>query len=25
VLHDTWQRSRLLATRDGQLARATDG
>lgn len=25
VLHDTWQRSRLLAARDGQLARATDG
>ena len=22
VLHDTWQRSRLLAQRDGQLARA---
>ena len=25
VLHDGWQRSRLLAQRDGQLARATDG
>jgi uncharacterized membrane protein YedE/YeeE len=25
VLHDTWQQSRLMAQRDGQLARATDG
>jgi uncharacterized membrane protein YedE/YeeE len=25
VLHDGWQQSRLLAERDGRLARATDG
>jgi uncharacterized protein len=25
VLHDTWQQSRILAERDRQLARATDG
>ena len=25
VLHDGWQQSRLLAERNGQLARATDG